>query len=122
MGSANGGGSGDWRSENVVSADHYSRPMQGSGDLIDHRGVVMTTDKGNKFLVHSGPGYGSVVTPASNMSSKWTKGKSIPVKGTKTVQQAYNGASGRTNKKFAQYVTGGTCIGAANGADKALRK
>jgi len=121
MGNTNGGGSGSWRNEIVVSASHYSRPKIGGGPF-DHHGVVMTTNEGNQFLVHSGPDYGSVVTPASNMSDKWVKGESITIKGTKTVQDAYNGASGRTNNKLTQYITGGTCIGGAKGAEKALKK
>ena len=37
-----------------------------------------------------------------------------------TVQDAMNGAGGRTNSKLTQYVTSGTCIGGAKGVENAL--
>ena len=56
------------------------------------------------------------------MSSRWKQGAEIPVVGTKTMQDAFNGAGGRTNNKLMQYATSGTCIGAAKGVEKALKK
>lgn len=52
------------------------------------------------------------------MSKKWSKTHDIEVKGTKTVQEVYNGAGGRTKNPVTNYVTGGTCIGTASGAEK----
>ena len=121
MGNTNGGGGGGWRQERVISASHVQRPKTVSGPA-DHHGVVLNTNKGNSYLVHSGPENGVVVTPASNMSPKWTTTNTIPVTGTKTVQDAFNGAGGRTNSKLTQYATSGTCIGAAAGVEKALGK
>ena len=64
----------------------------------------------------------TTVTPASNMSSNWKKTHDIQVNGDKTVQQVYNGAGGRTNNTAVNYVSAGTCIGAASGAEKTLKK
>ena len=119
MSDANGGGGGGWRQEQVTSAWHVQRPKMVSGPA-DHHGVVLKTNKGNVYLVHSGPESGVVVTPASNMGSKWTTTKEIPVAGTKTVQDAFNGAGGRSLSELLQYATSGTCIGAAAGVEKAL--
>lgn len=55
------------------------------------------------------------------MSKKWVKSHDIPVNGAKTVQEVYNGAGGRTNNPVVNYVTAKTCIGAAEGAEKALK-
>ena len=44
---------------------------------VDHHGVVVNTDKGNSYLIHNGPSNGVVLTNASNMSSKWSKGEDI---------------------------------------------
>ena len=121
LGSTNGGGGGSWRQEQVTCAWHAQRPKTVSGPA-DHHGVVLKTNKGNVYLVHSGPESGVVVTPASNMGSNWEITKQIPVAGIKTVQDAFNGAGGRTNSKLTQYATSGTCIGAAAGVEKALKK
>jgi hypothetical protein len=87
-----------------------------------HHGVVVNTDKGNSYLIHH-PGPSSVtVTNASNMSNNWSKSHDIPVNGSKTVQQVYNGAGGRTNSGVVNYATGGTCIGVASNAEKTLKK
>jgi hypothetical protein len=84
---------------------------------------VVHTDKGHSFLIHQ-PGLNSIttVTPASNMSHNWTKQHDIPVQGNKTVQEIYNGAGGRTTNSYINYATAKTCIGAAKGAEKALKK
>ena len=70
----------------------------------------------------SGTGSVTTVTHASNMSNKWTKSHDIQVNGTKTVQDAYNGAGGRTSNPLINYITAGTCIGAASGVEKTLGK
>ena len=74
MGNTKGGGSGGWRDEHVVSASYQTRPLATSGSgPAEHHGVVVNTDKGNSYLIHHpGSGGTTTVTPASNMSNKWT--------------------------------------------------
>lgn len=85
--------------------------------------MVVHTDKGNSFLIHQpGPNSITTVTPASNMSRNWIKSHDIPVKGNKTVQEAFNGAGGRTTNPIINYTTAKTCIGAARGVEKTLKK
>lgn len=78
---------------------------------------------GNSYLIHHpGPSGQTTVTSASNMSKNWVKSHEIAVSGQKTVQEVYNGAGGRTNNPLVNYITAKTCIGAAEGAEKALKK
>lgn len=56
------------------------------------------------------------------MGKNWGKSHDIPVSGQKTVQEVFNGAGGRTNTPVINYITAKTCIGAAEGAEKALQK
>lgn len=56
------------------------------------------------------------------MSKHWSKSHDIPVNGKKTVQEVYNAAGGRTTNPVINYITGGTCIGVAKNAEKALTK
>lgn len=75
------------------------------------------------MIHHPGPSGRTTVTDASNMSKKtWVKSHDIPVSGQKTVQEVYNGAGGRTNNPIVNYLTAKTCIGAAEGAEEALKK
>ena len=117
MGNTHGGGPEGWRNEHVVSASYQTRPMASSGSNSgpgSHHGVIVNTDQGNSYLIHHpGPNATTTVTPASNMSNKWSEEHSIPVKGDKTVQDIYNGAGGRTKNPVVNYVTGQTCIGVA---------
>ena len=128
MGNTNGGGSGSWRQERVVSASYHTRPLgTSSSGPARHHGVVVNTDKGNSYLIHHPGSAGSnggttTVTSASNMSSKWSKEHTIPVSGKPTVQEVFNGAGGRTKNPIVNYVTAGTCIGAAKGAESTLKK
>ena len=124
MGQTQGGGSGSWRNEHVVSASYHTRPLAtSSSGPGSHHGVVVNTDKGNSYLIHHpGPTGITTVTPASNMSSHWTKSHDIPVHGSKTVQQVYNGAGGRTLDPAINYATGATCIGVAKNAESTLKK
>ena len=68
--------------EKVVSAQPVQRDKEGCGAVgIKHSGTVLTTESGNPYLQHKGPGYSqkndTVITPASNMSNKWSNvGKS----------------------------------------------
>ena len=74
MGNTNGGGSGGWRGENIVSASYHTRPLGSSSTIIGpiaHHGVVVHTDKGNDYLIHHPKNGVTTVTPASNMSNKW---------------------------------------------------
>lgn len=38
-----------------------------------HEGMKVTTESGGEFLVHKGPGHGTVVTDVSNMGPGWSK-------------------------------------------------
>jgi len=121
MGNVNNPSQAGFRGETVKSAEYYTRPKLGGGlHVVDHHGVVMKTDKGNSYLLHSTLG-GTVVTPASNMSKNWTKNHDIPVSGNKTVGQVFNQASGRTLYPKVNYATSGTCIKTAQNAEKALK-
>lgn len=72
----------------VVHAEYVTRPL-GNKDtgknvpLFHHAGVRVTTDSGEKYLIHKGPEYGissdTVVTSDRYMSNRWTtaKGKDI---------------------------------------------
>ena len=44
----------------VTSVEHVTRPLGGSGGAIgiQHSGVVVTTNSGDRWLVHKGSGYG----------------------------------------------------------------
>ncbi len=132
FGEPKGGGKAEWRNEKVTSASYYTRPKEMKLAPFNHDGVVVNTDKGNSFLIHHPGSCGSssgrnnpgvtTVTPASNMSTNWTKVRDIPVVGNKTVQTVYNGAGGRSNYKIVNYLTATTCWGAAAGAEKTLKK
>ncbi|XP_078384560.1 uncharacterized protein LOC144666977 isoform X2 [Oculina patagonica] len=84
----------------VASVEHVTRPLGGSGGSlgIEHSGVVVTTNSGDRWLVHKGKGYGdsgqTVVTNAKHMSGAWTSGGSQSVQpGTKVAD--YVKASGQ---------------------------
>lgn len=60
------------RNEGIVSAQYVSRPSETKfPGLIPHAGVRVTTDSGSSCLIHNTPRSGTVVTDASNMSSRW---------------------------------------------------
>lgn len=44
----------------VDSVEHVTRPLGGSAGSfgVKHSGVVVTTENGDRWLVHKGPGYG----------------------------------------------------------------
>lgn len=74
----------------VDSVEHVTRPLGGSAGSfgVKHSGVVVTTENGDRWLVHKGPGYGdssdTVVTNARHMSGDWKSGGSQPAQtGTK---------------------------------------
>ena len=60
------------------------------GERGRHEGVVLTTDEGNQYLVHKGPGFGkssdTVVVGANHMKeSRWTTRETANVGGKATV-------------------------------------
>ncbi|CAF4324845.1 unnamed protein product, partial [Rotaria sordida] len=72
--------------KDVVSSQAVQRPMDSSGGSSSggsnvpgakHSGSLVTCSDNRQYLVHKGDGYSpsnpTVVTPAENMSSKWTK-------------------------------------------------
>jgi hypothetical protein len=85
-----------------------------------HHGIVVYTNKGNKYLIHSTPGEGTVVTDAE-MSENWVKKSDISVRGEKLVGLVFQYASGSTNDKFVNYITSGTCILTAEQAEFYLK-
>lgn len=123
FGSVNNPSTSGFRGEQVIGAQHVSRPKEMANVGVDfgHHGVLMQTDKGNSYLLHSTPGAGTVVTNQA-LSNKWKTDYDIPVNGNKTVGQVFNESSGRTLNPFVNYGTSGTCINAAQNAEKALRK
>ena len=124
MGNVDNKNQSGFRGEKVVSAKLLERPKEGCSKILEvanHEGVQVTTDKGNKYLIHSTPKSGTVVTDCK-LSKNWTVKGDIPVQGTKTVGEVFNQASGRTNNKLTNYVTSGTCINTARNAEKALKK
>ena len=56
------------------------------------------------------------------MSNLWVKKRDIPVKEEKTVGQVMKEANGIGNNLWINYITGGTCIGVANRAEKELMR
>lgn len=109
--------SSQWRSERVISAEHYVRPKQGNMRYapFNHHGIKMGTDKGNDYLIHNMPKTGPVVTDAKHMSADWRKRKDIKVTGHKTVGEVLGSAG-------TSYIGGGTCIGTACAVKNHLKK
>lgn len=70
----------------VASVERVTRPLSGWGGSlgIKHSGVVVTTENGNRWLVHKGPRYGilsdTVVTNAKHMSGAWSSAGARPAK------------------------------------------
>lgn len=95
----------------VDYVEHVTRPLEGwLGWLVKdpHSGVVVTTENGDRWLVHKGKGYGdstrTVVTNAKHMSGVWKSGGSQPAQsGTKVADyvkaggQNYNAAFNNCN-------------------------
>ena len=76
--------------QQVCEVQHVSRPMGSSGGsanvpFFNHQGAVVTTNTGDRYLVHKGDGYGkssqTVVVDARHMSDKWTFDKPRSVSG-----------------------------------------
>lgn len=110
-----------YRNEIITSASIVKRDAQSVlGTVgIKHYGVQVETQKGNSYLIHSTPASGTVVTDCK-IGSNWSEVNKINVHGTKTVGNTFSHVSGRTNNKFVNYVTSGTCIGTAVRAESYL--
>ena len=76
--------------QKVTKVEHVTRPMGSSGGsakipFVHHHGTVVTTNTGNRYLVHKGDGYGkssqTVVTDARHMSGKWRTTETRSVQG-----------------------------------------
>lgn len=80
----------------VVQAQLYARKSK-KGKGYDHYGVVVTTKKGKRWLVHKGHHFGTrsntVVTDAAHMSSKWNLIRTKKIKNAKILD--FLGAGGR---------------------------
>lgn len=90
----------DLYNSGVTKVEHVTRPLGGSGGSlgVKHSGVVVTTDNGDRWLVHKGSGYGdsseTVVTNAKHMSGDWQSGGVQSVKpGTRVVDYVKAGGS-----------------------------
>ena len=114
-----------------MEATVYERPMEVPDQykVTTHSGVVVRTEKGERFLIHNTPESGVVATPAQNMSSKWKKGGDIEINGYKTVEDALQGgyqpgsaAAGKIlPAKWGEYIGSGTCKWTASRVAKALQ-
>ena len=60
------------------------------------------------------------ISAGKNLKNRWYKDHDIKVNGIKTVQDIYSEAEGRTLNAWINYLTAGTCIGAAGRAERAL--
>lgn len=108
--------SGAYRNEKIISAQEVKRDstnkiLHTSG--IEHYGILVKTDLGNTYLLHSMPETGIVVTVVP-LSRKWHVIKNIKISGHKTIGGAMAYAGGFTNIGIINYITGGTCIGTKN--------
>ena len=115
-----------WRNDRVIEAGRYERPKEMRGPHIaTHAGVVVRTEKDDRFLIHNTLEAGVVATPAQNMSSNWYKTQDLEVNGYKTVQDALRGGytpgSARLGK-VGEYLASGTCQFSANNVAEALKK
>ena len=62
--------SNNYRNEKIISAKYVIRDKIGISGPFRHHGIYVITNKNNKYLLHSTPKSGLVVTDAS-MSSNW---------------------------------------------------
>lgn len=99
----------------ITAATIWTRPKEMEYDLAGHWGIVVNVQGYGKYLIHNTPGSGTVATPASNMSSKWTSVASIPVSSGKTIRGCMLVSGGaHTNyvsQALARYIMGATCVG-----------
>lgn len=118
-----------WRQERIQRAHTVQRPIDHKwGNTlnkvgINHRGVVVETTGGNKYLIHNTPKTGVVATGAEHMSSKWKNTGEIHMGSHgHTVGQVISDAAGlgKTSSPQVNYLASGTCIGAAKNAATSL--
>lgn len=113
--------------EKVLKAWYYQRPLNAKGGKtldkytgIGHVGIVVQTDKGNKYLIHSGPGNGCVATDAKNMSKEWKEQEELQVKWNPTISECLQAAGVwlshfiDNNTPGVQYWAGLLCYGSAS--------
>ena len=80
-----------------------------------HDGNLVTLDNGSKYLIHNGPGYNKVITPSSNMSSKWhsygtsTSHKNYTVGKAMSVQKNWSIVNNCTTEAY-RVDNGGECV------------
>lgn len=110
----------NYRNEKIISAKYVIRDKIGISGPFRHHGIYVITNKNNKYLLHSTPKSGLVVTDAS-MSSNWEILRNIKVNGEKTIGETLKAGSG-INNKLINFITGGTCIIAAERMEKFLIK
>ncbi|XP_019864313.1 PREDICTED: uncharacterized protein LOC109593736 [Amphimedon queenslandica] len=76
--------------QQVTKVEHVTRPMGSSAGMnvpiVHHQGAVVTTERGDRYLVHKGSGYGksggeTVVVDARHMSDKWSTKETRKVEG-----------------------------------------
>lgn len=104
----------NFRNEEVISAQHVTRPLIGGGPLkyvAKHHGTRMQTKEGGNWLLHNMPETGPVVTDAKHMSDKWTV-KDVNVAPGKTVGDALKSGKSRIPLGTG-YMASDTCIGTA---------
>jgi hypothetical protein len=63
--------------DEIDSATIYSRPKEGSIDIVGHWGIVVHNVSGH-YLVHNMPTTGTVATPTSNISAPWKPVVNLP--------------------------------------------
>ena len=68
----------------ITSASIWSRPKEGSPDIVGHWGIVVKNSAG-EYLCHNMPKTGTVATPSSNMSNNWKKVVDLPIKSGKSI-------------------------------------
>ncbi|XWV26345.1 hypothetical protein QJ857_gp0729 [Tupanvirus soda lake] len=107
----------------IKQAQILKRPGEGLYGKLGgyHYGAQVTTDSGKKYLIHSTPTDGTVVTDC-NLSKRWSTVETITINNSKTVREVFQSASGRTLNKFINYVTSGSCIGTAYSVKSDLSK
>jgi hypothetical protein len=100
--------------DEIESATIYSRPKEGSIDIVGHWGIVVQNDSGS-YLVHNTPKTGTVATPTSIMTKNWRAVADLPIRSNKTIQGMFKstGLAAYLPQGVMKYVTQGFCTGAA---------
>jgi len=108
-----------WANEIVEEAWFCKRPLDNPilQYICNHVGVVVKTNKGNKWLIHNACNkerneFGIYVTDVKNMSNKWKYGP-IPVKRKNVTISTCQKVMGLKGHEFQDWVDANVCIGAA---------